>query len=209
MNKSKKELLPSGSGRCLISGLRSLMLCAPVPLKKAENLTSGSSYIITVLLIAVITTGTVIAQHDHGRYVPETDPLVLEKLEKWQDIKFGLLMHWGPYSQWGIVESWSICPEDEGWTQRGMDNYVEYVRQYENLQTTFNPVRFDPERWAKAAGNAGMRYVVFTTKHHDGFSMFDTEYTDYSITGGKTPFSSHPGANLTKEIFDAFRAEGL
>jgi len=164
---------------------------------------------VIVLLIAVITTVTAVAQHDHGRYVPETDPLVLEKLEKWQDIKFGLLMHWGPYSQWGIVESWSICPEDEGWTQRGMDNYVEYVRQYENLQTTFNPVQFDPERWAKAASNAGMRYVVFTTKHHDGFSMFDTEFTDYSITGEKTPFSSHPRANVTKEIFDAFRAEGL
>ena len=44
--------------------------------------------------------------------------LVLSKLHHWQDIKFGLLMHWGTYSQWGIVESWSICPEDEGWTQR-------------------------------------------------------------------------------------------
>ena len=43
------------------------------------------------------------------KYVPETDPLVLQKLEQWQDLKFGLLMHWGTYSQWGIVESWSIC----------------------------------------------------------------------------------------------------
>ncbi|UWX54599.1 alpha-L-fucosidase [Maribacter litopenaei] len=52
------------------------------------------------------------------RYVPETDPLVLEKLDQWQDIKFGLLMHWGSYSQWGIVESWFICPEDYGWCER-------------------------------------------------------------------------------------------
>jgi alpha-L-fucosidase len=169
-----------------------------------------NKYLLTTLALAMATAGTTLAQHDfHGRYVPETDPVVLEKLEEWQDIKFGLLMHWGPYSQWGIVESWSICPEDEGWTQRNMDNYVEYVERYENLQTTFNPVKFDPERWARAARNAGMRYVVFTTKHHDGFSMFDTKYTDYSITGKNTPFSTHARANVTKEIFDAFRAEGL
>jgi len=171
---------------------------------------TGYIKVIAIVAGTLLVASTSLAQHDfHGRYVPETDPLVLEKLEEWQDIKFGLLMHWGPYSQWGIVESWSICPEDEGWTQRNMDNYVEYVEQYENLQTTFNPVQFDPERWARAAKNAGMRYVVFTTKHHDGFSMFDTKQTDYSITGPETPFSSNPRANVTKEIFDAFRAEGL
>jgi alpha-L-fucosidase len=54
-----------------------------------------------------------------------------------------------------------------------------------------------------------MKYVVFTTKHHDGFCMFDTKHTDYKITGEKTPFHTHPKANITKEIFDAFRAEGL
>jgi hypothetical protein len=48
-------------------------------------------------------------------YIPPSDPLVQKKLNQWQDLKFGLLMHWGPYSQWGVVESWSICPEDEDW----------------------------------------------------------------------------------------------
>lgn len=150
------------------------------------------------------------AQHDyHHKYYPVTDPVVLENLEKWEDVKFGLLMHWGPYSQWGIVESWSICSEDVGWTKRKSDNYVDYKKEYENLQTTFNPTQFDPEKWAKASALAGMKYVVFTTKHHDGFCMFDTKYTDYKITGSKTPFHSNPKANVTKEIFDAFRAEGL
>jgi len=143
------------------------------------------------------------------RYVPEKDPLVLEKLEKWQDLKFGLLMHWGTYSQWGIVESWSICAEDEGWCRRKNPNYVEYKKEYENLQTTFNPIDFDPARWAKAAKDAGMKYVVFTTKHHDGFCMFDTRLTDYSITNQKTPFHSNQKANVAKEIFNAFRAEGF
>ena len=81
-------------------------------------------------------------------------------------------MHWGAYSQWGIVESWSICPEDYGWCERkkgnSPDNYFEYVKEYENLKTTFNPVDFNPEKWAKAAKDAGMKYAVITTKHHEG-----------------------------------------
>ncbi len=165
--------------------------------------------IILAALACVTCIIPVAAQEGEGRYVPETDPLVLEKLEKWQDLKFGLLMHWGPYSQWGVVESWSICAEDEPWCRRNNQDYIQYKKDYENLQTTFNPVEFDPSRWAMAAKNAGMKYVVFTTKHHDGFSMFDTRLTDYRITGDKTPFHTNPKANVAKEIFNAFRAEGL
>ena len=146
---------------------------------------------------------------EEERYVPETDPLVRQKLEAWQDLKFGLLMHWGPYSQWGIVESWSICPEDEGWCRRSLEDYYEYVKKYENLKKTFNPVKFDPAVWAKAAKEAGMRYVIFTTKHHDGFCMFDNKYTDYKITDQECPFSANPRANVTREIFEAFRKEGF
>lgn len=149
------------------------------------------------------------AQHEDQKYYPETDPLVLEKLEQWKDMKFGLLMHWGAYSQWGIVESWSICAEDEGWCRRKNDNYTEYIKEYENLQTTFNPIDFNPNKWAEAAKDAGMKYVVFTTKHHDGFCMFDTKYTDYKITDPACPFSVNKKANVTKEIFNAFRDEGL
>jgi len=145
-------------------------------------------------------------------YEKPTDPLVLRNLEEWQDMKFGLFMHWGTYSQWGIVESWSLCPEDEGWTQRKPEHgksYYEYVKNYENLQKTFNPTKFDPQKWANAAKAAGMKYVVFTTKHHDGFAMFDTKETDYKITASKTPFSSNPKANVTKEIFEAFRKDNF
>ena len=99
----------------------------------------------------------------------ETDPVILQKLEQWKDLKFGLLMHWGPYSQWGIVESWSICSEDEVWCRRKTKNYMDYCRDYANLKTTFNPTGFDPGKWAAAAQYGGMRYVIFTTKHHDGF----------------------------------------
>jgi len=145
-------------------------------------------------------------------YREPDDPLVVQNLEEWQDLKFGLFMHWGTYSQWGIVESWSLCPEDESWTQRKPEHgatYNDYVTNYENLQTTFNPVQFNPKKWAEAAKKAGMKYVVFTTKHHDGFAMFDTQESDYKITSPKTPFSKNPKADVTKEIFNTFRADGF
>lgn len=149
------------------------------------------------------------AQEHGGKYVQETDPLVLEKLEKWQDLKFGLLMHWGPYSQWGAVESWSICSEDEGWCVRKIDDYEKYKKEYEGLKKTFNPVKFNPAKWSKAAKDAGMKYVVFTTKHHDGFCMFNTALTDYRVTDKECPFGANPKSNIAKEIFDAFRNDGL
>ncbi len=168
---------------------------------------------ILCCLILLISIKIQAQQHNFSdSYVVPSDTLVQQKLAQWQDIKFGLLMHWGTYSEWGIVESWSICPEDEGWTQRKgpyAAKYFEYVKAYENLQTTFNPTKFDPDKWAAAAKDAGMKYVVFTTKHHDGFCMFDTKQTDYKITSSKTPFSTNPKANVAKEVFDAFRKDGF
>jgi alpha-L-fucosidase len=142
-------------------------------------------------------------------YIPETDPAVIAKLDQWKYMKFGLLMHWGTYSQWSIVESWSLCSEDEPWCTRKIKNYMDYCRAYTNLKTTFNPVKFDPDKWAAAAANAGMKYVVFTTKHHDGFCMFDTKQTDYKITDPACPFHTNPKANVAKEIFNAFRKKGM
>ncbi|MBI9064685.1 MAG: alpha-L-fucosidase, partial [Marinilabiliaceae bacterium] len=97
--------------------------------------------VFAFLMIGQVSFGQAI--YEDERYVPETDPQVLQKLEEWQDIKFGLLMHWGGYSQWGIVESWSLCPEDYGWCGRksgeNPGNYFDYKQEYEALQTTFNP----------------------------------------------------------------------
>lgn len=155
-----------------------------------------------------------LTQAQSQQYFPDPDTAIQHRLEEWQDLKFGLLMHWGTYSQWGIVESWSICPEDLSWATGGRkkgvaDNYADYVKAYENLKTTFNPVKFDPEKWAAAAKEAGMRYMVFTTKHHDGFCMFDSKYTDYKITDTACPFSKDPRSNIAKEIFDAFRKKNF
>lgn len=152
-------------------------------------------------------------QHNTSKqYQWPSDSLVVKKLHHWQDVKFGLLMHWGTYSEWGVVESWSICPEDEGWCERKgpyADSYTGYVAAYEKLQTTFNPILFNPAKWATAAKEAGMKYVVFTTKHHDGFCMFDTDQTDYKVTDPKTPFSNSPKSNIAKEVFNAFRTDSF
>jgi len=164
-------------------------------------------------LFAFLLTGTLLhSQEPATHYVPPSDNLVLQKIAGWQDCKFGLMMHWGTYSQWGIVESWSICPEDEGWTQRRgpySSSYTSYLKAYQDLQKSFNPTAFNPTKWATAAREAGMKYVVFTTKHHDGFCMFDTKQTDYRITSPACPFSSNPRSNVAKEVFDAFRKENF
>lgn len=139
-------------------------------------------------------------------YVAPTDPLVKEKLEEWQDQKFGIIIHWGIYAVPGMIESWALCSED--WIERpaGM-SYTDFKKWYWNLNTIFNPVNFNPERWAEVSRKAGMKYLVFTTKHHDGFAMFDTRQSDYKITNG--PFKDHPKANVAYHVFDAYRKEGF
>jgi alpha-L-fucosidase len=146
----------------------------------------------------------------------ETDPLVLKKLEQFQDWKFGFFVHWGVYSQWGCIESWPLVEADQwarpddlkAWTERNKD-FSRFFSDYRKLHTTFNPQKFDPRKWADAAKAAGMKYFIFTTKHHDGFSMFDTRQTDYRATGAACPFHANPRANAAKELFDTFRKEGF
>jgi len=174
---------------------------------------SSKLHLSVTLFFMLIASGYT-ANAQHKEYYPDPDTAIQHRLEEWKDLKFGLLMHWGTYSQWGIVESWSICPEDLGWATGGRkngvsDSYNGYVTAYENLKITFNPVKFNPEKWAAAAKDAGMKYMVFTTKHHDGFCMFDSKYTDYKITDPNCAFSSNPRSNVTKEIFSAFRKENF
>ena len=135
-------------------------------------------------------------------YVWPTDPQVLEKLDKWQDQKFGVLMHWGLYSKPGICESWPLCSEE--WVTRPNDcNYEGYKRWYWGQIDSLKPVDFNPERWAEIMADAGMKYMLFTTKHHDGFCTFDSKYTDFSIAHGA--FKDDPRRNVAYHVFDAFR----
>jgi len=104
--------------------------------------------------------------------------------------RFGFFIHWGIYSIPGLAE-WTLFHDD--WD----------FEEYEKFAEQFNPVDFNPEEWADLAWKAGMRYVVFTTKHHDGFCMFDSKYTDFKITN--TPYAK----DITAELVTAFRARGI
>jgi alpha-L-fucosidase len=116
-----------------------------------------------------------------------------ERLEWFRDLGFGLFIHWSHDSQIGSVISHSMVAADEA-----------YLRRFiEDLPRTFNPRKFHPEDWAVLAKLAGMKYVVFTAKHHSGFCMFDTKTTDFSIM--KTPFRR----DITGELLAAFRKHGI
>ena len=149
-----------------------------------------------------------LAQTDETTYVWPRDPAVRANLEKWQDHKFGLLIHMGLYSELGTVESWGLCPED--WVTRpGFDDYYDYAAHYRGTKARFNPVSFDPAKWAQGFRSSGAKYVIYSTKHHDGFCLFNTKYTDFKVTDPGCPFSENPKANVYKEVLDACRKEGL
>ena len=120
------------------------------------------------------------------------------KASAWfRDAKFGLFIHWGPVSLKGTEIGWS-----RGGERRGTGGKGEIpVEVYDNLYKEFNPTKFDAKEWVEIARAAGMKYLVFTSRHHDGFSMFDSKLTDYKIT--KSPFGRDVVAELARACHEA------
>jgi alpha-L-fucosidase len=122
-----------------------------------------------------------------------------ERMQQWRDWKFGLFVHWGPVSLMGTEIGWS-----RGGERRGRKGTGEIpVDVYDNLYRSFYPAQFHAEEWVEIAKAAGMRYLVFTTKHHDGFCMFDSALADYKIIN--SPFKR----DIVKELADACHKGGL
>jgi len=122
------------------------------------------------------------------------------RLAWWREARFGLFIHWGPASVNGTEISWSR--EGHPHDHKGLESVPPEV--YDTLYQRFNPVKFDADAWMQLAKEAGMKYVVFIAKHHDGFSMWPTKLRpDYSITA--TPFKR----DLCKEVADAAHKHGL
>ena len=145
-------------------------------------------------------------------YVPPEDPAVREKLRWFQDRKLGLMIHWGLYCQMGMVASWGLSDEDQEWSRRQVNwtqDPGEFKRQYRNLNRSFYPVRFQPQEWAGMAADCGFQYLLLTTKHHDGFCLWDTQWTDYKVTGPDCPYRVERYADLVGAMFQAFREKGL
>lgn len=144
-------------------------------------------------------------------YVEPKDPIIKERLEWFRDQKLALMMHFGPYSQIGLTPSWPLS-EAADWAREGLDwedDLDTFRKQYFDLNKSFNPVRFQPEKWAELAAEIGFKYLIFTTKHHDGFCMYDTKYSDYKITSSDCPFSNHKYSDIVRAVFDAFREKGI
>ena len=128
---------------------------------------------------------------DVAKLIPhETEEQYNARMSWWIHDRFGMFIHFGLYA----------APARHEWVKKNekLDNEA-----YDRYLPDYNPDLFDAAAWAKAAKRAGMKYCVLTAKHHEGFCMFDSKFTDYKIT--KTPF----GRDLVKEFVEAFRAEGI
>ena len=124
-----------------------------------------------------------------------------QDVQAWRQMKFGLFIHWGPVSLKGTEIGWSRGGERRGRNDKSTGSVP--VEIYDNLYKQFDPVKFDAEQWVKIAKDAGMKYLVFTSKHHDGFSMFDSKLTDYKISN--SPFKR----DVVGELADACHKGGL
>ncbi|HOK08279.1 MAG TPA: alpha-L-fucosidase [Candidatus Hydrogenedens sp.] len=150
-------------------------------------------FIVTIFTITILSL-TAIAQD----YTKESKEQKDQRMKWWREARFGLFIHWGLYAipagKWG-----------------DKTHYGEWIRheaqiplpEYEKLLTQFNPVKFNAKEWVKMAKNAGMKYIVITSKHHDGFCLFDSKVTDWDVMS--TPFKR----DILKELSDACKEEGI
>jgi len=139
------------------------------------------------ILMVLLSHNTVFSQE---KIWNETDAQKEQRLKWWTDDRFGMFIHWGLYA----------LPARHEWVknQERLTN-EDYQKYFDN----FNPDLYNPREWAKMAKAAGMKYAVITTKHHEGFCLFDSKFTDYKVP------NTAIGKDLLKEWVDAFRAEGL
>jgi len=133
------------------------------------------------IIVATLASGLLLAAGGQ-----QADP----RLTTFNDLKFGMFIHWGPYSLASVEASWPIMQPAPGAVTEA---------EYRALPQRFNPVQFDPKAWIRLARDAGQRYIVITSKHHDGFCMFDSAYTDYKVT--RTPY----GKDVVAMLADAAR----
>ncbi|MFV0593502.1 MAG: alpha-L-fucosidase [Draconibacterium sp.] len=121
-------------------------------------------------------------------------------MQRWRDYGLGQFIHWGVYAipggEWNGKKTTYAA---EWFRTSGLISHEEY----DNLYKQFNPLKFDAKAWAKQAKHMGAKYMIFTTKHHDGFCMWPSKYTDYSIEN--TPYQK----DIVKELVDAYTAEGI
>ena len=136
---------------------------------------------------------------DKSLFEINTEPI--SGLTQWKNMKFGMFIHWGVYSiPAGVWKGKQI----EKLGEQIMRHADISIEDYENIARQFNPVKFDAEEIVKLAKSTGMKYIVFTAKHHDGFSMFDSKFTDYDIVDF-TPYKQ----DILDELANACRKHDI
>ncbi|NMN37024.1 alpha-L-fucosidase [Pedobacter riviphilus] len=142
------------------------------------------------ILSALLMLSLILPGYAQKRLGNETAAQKTKRMEWWTDARFGMFIHWGLYA----------LPARHEWVR----NYEHITNEnYQKYFDQFNPDLFNPKKWAREAKEAGMKYAVLTTKHHEGFTLFDSKYTDYKAT------NTQAKRDLVKEFVEAFRAEGI
>lgn len=152
---------------------------------KIRTLTLESFPVIVILIVLSFA----VPGKAQWKYEPTAENL--QAREWFESARFGLFIHWGVYSQLA----------DGEWV---MNNQQIPVKTYEKLPSFFNPIAFDPKEWVQMVKSAGMKYITITSKHHDGFAMFDSKVSDYDIVD-KTPYKK----DVLKMLADECRAQGI
>ena len=124
-----------------------------------------------------------------------------ERMAWWRDAKFGMFIHWGAYSIIGGERGEQIAGGGAEWAMDKLDYTIE---EYEKFPNMFNPELFDADAWVTMAKNAGMKYIVITSKHHDGFALWDSKVSDYDIMDS-SPFKR----DIIKELAEACKKQGI
>lgn len=153
-----------------------------------------------LVVISLLFLSTAMAQSD-GLLKKESTADRDRRMGWWREARFGLFIHWGLYS--------AAAGEWQGKTIRGTGEWIMHnapiaPRDYETLAPTFNPTKFDADAWVRLAKDAGMKYIVITSKHHDGFSIYDSKVSDWDIID-RTPFKRDP----LRELAAACKNHGI
>jgi len=146
--------------------------------------------LVTCIVVFSFTINSIKGQEQASKEYTANYQQVMKRTQWWRDARFGMFIHFGAYA----------VPARGEWVK---SNERITTEAYQKYVDAFNPVDFDAKIWAKTAKAAGMKYAVLTSKHHDGFCMFDSKLTDYKLS---TRFG---GRDLVREFLDAFRAEGI
>lgn len=155
---------------------------------------------IPLFLLAVfLGAGAVLCRAAESGGQPSALSAPAAAVERWQDWRFGLFIHFDPSSLKGTEISWSRAGERRDMGATNSEGIP--AAEYDNLYLQFNPINFKAREWVATAKEAGAKYLVFTAKHHDGFAMFDSKLTDYKIT--RSPFARDLTAELAQDCHDA------